>query len=67
MRIDEAIDRLKNSHPITREDKETFDIAVHCMELTLDFLPLDATPERMKQAITLLNSLEDANIKVIKD
>lgn len=67
MRIDEAIDRLKNGHPIMKEDKEAFEIAVHCMEFTLDLLPLGATPKRMEQAINLLNSLENANINVIKD
>ena len=67
MRIDEAIDRFKNHHPITREDKEAFELAVNCIQFTLDFLQLGATPERMRQAISLLNSLEDANIKVIKD
>ena len=65
--INEAIDRFKNYIPITIVDKEAFEIAVHCMEFTVDFLQLNATPERMKQAISLLNSLEGANIKVIKD
>lgn len=67
MDINEAIDRFKNYIPITIVDKEAFEIAVHCMEFTVDFLQLNATPERMKQAISLLNSLEGANIKVIKD
>lgn len=60
MSIDNAIDRLKNCHPITKEDKEAFEYAVKCMEFTMDFLQLGATPERMKHAINLLNSLEYA-------
>lgn len=60
MNIDDAIKRLSNCHPITKEDEEVFRIAVDCMKFTRDFLPLDATPERMKQAINLLNSLEHA-------
>lgn len=67
MNINQAIDRLKNGHPIMKEDKEAFELAVHCMEFALDLLPLNATPERMKQALELLNSLENANIKSIKD
>lgn len=60
MNIDDAIKRLGNYHPITREDEDTFRIAVDCMKFTRDFVPLDATPERMKRAIDLLNSLEHA-------
>ena len=58
MNIDKAIDRLSNCHPITEEDKEVFECAVNCMEFARDFLPLNATPERMQHAINLLNSLE---------
>lgn len=66
MNIDEAIDRLSNCHPITKEDKETFECAVACMKFTKDFLPLDGTPERIKHALNLLNSLEYAlrNVEV---
>jgi hypothetical protein len=68
MLIDEAIDRFQNYHPITKEDEEAFRIAVECMKFTRDFLQLSATPERMKNALYLLNSLEYAmgnkNIKV---
>lgn len=60
MNIDDAIERLSNCHPITKEDEEVFRIAVDCMKFTRDFFPLNATPERMKQAINLLNSLEHA-------
>ena len=67
MNINDAINRLSNCHPITKEDEEVFNIAVDCMKFTRDFLPLSATPERVKQAINLLNSLEYAKIKVIKD
>lgn len=58
MNIDEAIDRLSNCHPITKEDKEVFDLAVESMKFTRDFLPLGASPERMKHALNLLNSLD---------
>jgi hypothetical protein len=68
MLIDEAIDRFQNYHPITKEDEEAFRIAVECMKFTRDFLPLGATPERMKNAMYLLNSFEYAmgnkNIKL---
>lgn len=60
MNIDDAIDRLSNCHPITKEDEEVFNIAINCMEFTKDFLLLDASPERMKQALHLLNSFEYA-------
>lgn len=60
MIIDDAIERLSSCHPITREDEEVFKCAVDCMKFTRDFLPLGATPERMKRAIDLLNSLEHA-------
>lgn len=58
MNIDDAIIRLKCCHPITEEDKEIFECAIHCMEFTRDFLPLDASPDRMKHALNLMNSLE---------
>lgn len=58
MNIDDAINRLSNCHPITQEDKEVFEYAVDCMKFTRDFLPLEASPERMKHALNLLNSLE---------
>ena len=60
MIIDDAIQRLSNCHPITQEDDEVFRIAVDCMKFTKDFLPLSETPDRMKRAIDLLNSLEYA-------
>ena len=60
MNINDAIQRLSDCHPITQEDDEMFKIAVDCMKFTRDFLPLDATPDRMKRAIDLLNSLEYA-------
>lgn len=67
MNINDAINRLSNCSPITKEDEEVFNIAVDCMKFARDFFPLNATPDRMEQALNLLNSLEYANIKVIKD
>lgn len=67
MNFDEIIYRFSNYHPITTEDKEAFDIAIDCIKFTKDFLPLNATPDRMRQAIDLLNSLENANIKIINN
>ena len=64
MNIDEAINRLSNCHPITKEDQEAFECAVHCMEFTRDFIPLGATSERMENALQLLNSLEYAMTNV---
>lgn len=68
MSIDDAIIRFKSYHPITKEDEEAFKIAVDCIEFTRDFLLLGATPERMKNALHLLNSFEYAmgnkNIKL---
>ena len=58
MHIDEAIKRFSDYHPITREDEEAFDIAIDCMRFTRDFLPLNATPERMKNALNILNAME---------
>lgn len=58
MNINDAIDRLSNCHPITKEDAEAFELAVNCMKFARDFVPLDATPERMKHALNLLNALE---------
>ena len=60
MNIDDAINRLNSCHPITREDKEIFELAVHCMEFAKEFLSLNATPERMKYALSILDSLEYA-------
>lgn len=60
MNIDDAINRLNSCHPITREDKEIFELAVHCMEFAKDFLSLNATPERMRHALSILDSLEYA-------
>lgn len=67
MDINEAIKKFSSCHPITREDEDAFDIAIDCMKFTRDFLPLNATPERMKNALNLLNSLEYAKIKIVKD
>lgn len=58
MNIDDAIIRFKKYHPITEEDKEAFECAISCMEFTRDFLPLDASPDRMEHALNLVNSLE---------
>lgn len=60
MNIDEAIEILNNSHPISKEYNEAFETAIDCMKFTRDFLPLCETPDRMKRAINLLNSLEYA-------
>lgn len=66
--IDSVIKRFSNYHPITKEDEEAFKVAIDCINFTRDFLLLGATPERMKNALYLLNSLEYAmgnkNIKV---
>lgn len=68
MSIDDVINRFSNLHPITKEDEEMFKVAVDCIKFTRDFLPLGATPERMEQALHLLNSFEYAmgnkNIKI---
>ena len=56
--IDEAITLLSNAHPITKGYEEAFRCAVDCMRFTRDFLPLGATPDRMKHALNLLNALE---------
>ena len=58
MNIDNAINRFSNLHPITKEDQELFECAVDCMKFARDFLPLNASPDRMKHALNLLNSLE---------
>lgn len=58
MNIDDVINRFSSCHPITKEDEEMFKYAVDCMKFTRDFLPLEASPERMKHALNLLNSLE---------
>lgn len=58
MNIDEAITLLSNSRPLTKEYEEAFRCAVDCMKFTQDFLPLGATPDRMKHALNLLNALE---------
>ena len=65
--IDDAIIRFTNCHPLTKEDQEIFKVAVDCINFTKDFLPLGATPERMRNALYLLNSMEYAmNYKNIK-
>ena len=68
MNIDDAIIKFKSYHPITKEDEEAFKIAVDCIKFTRDFLLLGATPERMENALHLLNSFEYAmgnkNIKL---
>lgn len=56
--LDDAINRLSNCNPLTKEDEETFRIAIDCMKFTGDFLALNASLERMKCAINLLNSVE---------
>lgn len=56
--IDEAIEIMSNTRPVTKEYEEVFSFAVECMRFTRDFLPLNATPERMKHALNLLNALE---------
>lgn len=56
--IDDAIEMLSHAHPITKEYEEAFRCAVECMKFTRDFLPLNATPERVKHALNLLNTLE---------
>lgn len=56
--IDGAIEMLSHAHPITKEYEEAFRCAVECMKFTRDFLPLNATPERMKHALNLLNAIE---------
>lgn len=58
MNIDDAINRLSNCNPITKEDEEIFKCAVECMKFVRDFMPLNASPERMKHALNFLNSLE---------
>ena len=58
MNIDDAINRLSSCHLITKEDEEVFKCAVECMKFTRDFVQLEASPERMKHALNLLNSLE---------
>lgn len=58
MDINEAIKRFSSYHPITREDEDAFDIAIDCMKFTRDFLPLNATPDRMKHALNILNAME---------
>ena len=60
MKLDEAINRLSNCTPITKEDKEAFECAVECMKFTKDFYSLEVTPERAKHALNLLNALEYA-------
>lgn len=67
MHVDEVIEKFSSYHPITREDEEAFNIAIDCMKFTRDFLPLNATPERMKNALELLNLLEYAKIQVLKN
>jgi hypothetical protein len=56
--IDEAIELLSHSHPITKEYEAAFRCAIDSMKFVRDFLPLKATPERMEHALHLLNALE---------
>lgn len=56
--IDGAIARLQSYTPITEEDKATFEIAINALKFAKDFTEIDATPEKMKHAITLMNELE---------
>ena len=56
--IDEAIEILAHSHPVTKEYEEVFKCAIECMRFTKDFLPLNATPERVEHALNLLNAIE---------
>lgn len=58
MNIDEAIKKFSSYHPITREDEDAFNTAIGCMKFTKDFLPLNATPDRMKHALNILNAME---------
>ena len=58
MNINEAIDILSNCNPVTKEYEEAFQCAVECMKFARDFLPLNASPERMKHALNLLSVLE---------
>lgn len=60
MNIDEAIIKFQSYHPITKEDEEAFRIATDCIKFTRDFVLLGATPERMENALHLLNALEYA-------
>ena len=56
--LDDAINRLSNCNPLTKEDEQIFSIAVECMKFTKEFLPLNASPERMREAINFLNAIE---------
>lgn len=58
MDINETIKKFSSYHPITREDEAAFDIAIDCMKFTRDFLPLNATPDRIKHALNILNAME---------
>lgn len=60
MFIDDTIKRFGNYHPITQEDQEAFQCAVDCMKYARDFLPLGASPDRIKQALNLLDVVERA-------
>lgn len=59
--FEDAIKLLSQAHPITKEYAQAFECAVACMEFVRDFMPLNATPERMKHALNLLNALEYIN------
>lgn len=58
MTLERAIELLENAHWLTKEMEEAQRIAVDCMKFARDFLPLNATPERVKHALNLLNTLE---------
>lgn len=60
MNIDDVIERFCSYHPITVEDRESFQCAIDCMRFARDFIPLGASPERVKQALNLLDCIERA-------
>lgn len=61
LNFEDAIKLLSKTHPITKEYAQAFECAVACMEFVRDFMPLNATPERMRHALNLLNALEYIN------
>lgn len=56
--IDNAIELLSSANPITEEYQAAFICAIDCMKFVQDFLPLNATPERVQHGLNLLNALE---------
>lgn len=58
MTLERAIELLGNVHWPTDEMEEAQSLAVDCIKFTIDFLSLNATTEKMKHAINLLNALE---------